>query len=147
MSFDLILIIIFVSCFCFILFQATEFIKNYDFIKKFNKKYNKYEFVSSPSYDYVDKSFFDPNDLETNPDLKWRCVLDNNNWYALSKKGLVTENDNFANWTDKTNCINYIFQNTFLTYNNPCEPISQNQYCKVYSKYPFQNKTQNILKK
>lgn len=135
MNFDSIIIVIFVCCLCFIIFQMFEFIQNYDYIIQFNKKYNNYEYVSSPSYNYIDKTIFDPNDIENNPDNKWRCVVSDSKWYGISKNGLVLENNKFAEWSLKTDCTDYIFRTLYLNYNNPCENNTNNNYCDIYKKY------------
>lgn len=124
------------------IFQLYEVYLNYDYIVKFNNKYKKYEYFGSPSYTYVDKSFYDPNDNETNVDKKWRCVYNNNKWYGLSILGLILQNEKYGEWDEKTECRNYIFNNFFLNYNNPCSAEDDtNYYCSIYKNYNFQNTT------
>lgn len=137
--FNQIFLIIFLCSFCFLLFQCYEFIQNYDYIVQFNKKYDKYEFVASPSFSYIDKSLFDPNDEEVNVQNKWRCKLyTTNEWYAGSKLGLVLDSDQkYAHWNTELDCINFIFKNFYINYNNPCINSSNNQYCNIYNYFNF----------
>lgn len=139
MSLEFIFMIIFICCFCFIIFQLYELFLNYDYIVKFNDKYKKYEYYGTPSYNYVDKSKYDPNDNETNVDNKWRCYFEvtNSKWYGVSSLGLILENKAFGEWNEKNDCRNYIFSNFFLNYNNPCNESENNFYCEIYKKQNF----------
>lgn len=134
MSFNLILIVLVVCCFSFIIFQIYEFVQNYDYIQKFNAKYKKYEFSATPSYNYVDKSYYDPNDSETNINKKWTCKLSGSKWYGISKDyGLVIENSIYKSWSTELECINYIFSDFYLNYNNPCSISRDNTYCNIFN--------------
>ena len=134
MSFNLILIVFVVCCFSFIIFQIYEFVQNYDYIQNFNIKYKKYEFSATPSYNYVDKSYYDPNDSETNVNKKWRCKLSEALWYGVSKEyGLVIENGIYKSWSTELECINYIFSDFYLNYNNPCNISTNNTYCNIFN--------------
>lgn len=134
MSFNLILIVFVVCCFSFIIFQIYEFVQNYDYIQNFNNKYKKYEFSATPSYNYVDKSYYDPNDSETNINKKWTCKLYGGSWYAVSKDyGLVIENGIYKSWSTELECINYIFSDFYLNYNNPCNISTNNSYCNIFN--------------
>lgn len=135
----IILLIIFVCFFCFTLFQFIEFIQNYSYILEFNKKYNKYEYASSPSYNYVDPNIYDPNDNETNLDKKWRCVSENNYWYGISIQGMVIIDDKFGEWNNKFDCYSNIFNSYILNYTDPCVKNSSNNYCNIIKKH-FPNK-------
>lgn len=83
MKFELILILVFVVCFTISLIQCINFIQNYDYIVKFNDQYSKYEYMFTPTYNYIDTNYFDPNDIESNINLKWRCYLTSGNYYIL----------------------------------------------------------------
>lgn len=134
MPFNLIIIIFVISCFAFIIVQCYEFIQNYNYIQNFNKKYSKYEFTASPSYNYVDKSYYDPNDVETDVKKKWVCKMEDNNWYGLSPSfGLILKNNDYASWQTELDCIDYIFSNFYLNYNNPCLISDKSNYCKIYT--------------
>lgn len=135
MSFNLFLIIIFICCFSFLFFQCFEFIQNYDYIQNFNKKYSKYEFMASPSFAYIDKSYYDPNDNETDVKKKWRCLSSNNQWYGASTLGLLIENGGYKSWSSELDCIYYIFTNTYLNYNHPCKVSQNNEMCKLFTQF------------
>lgn len=133
MPFNLILIIFVICCFAFIIIQCYEFIQNYDYIQKFNNKYSKYEFTSSPSYNYVDKSYYDPNDTETDINKKWKCKISGNSWYGVSTDyGLILDNANYKTWDTELECIDFIFSNFYLNYNNPCLISEDSMICKIY---------------
>lgn len=119
----MILIIFFISCFCFMLFQLLEFIQNYDYIVNFNNKYSKYEFTSSPSVYYTDLSVFDPNDYN---DDKWKCVETNIGWFAISNKNITYNPDKIDNvkleemckFENKLECYRHIFEENELNVNS-----------------------------
>lgn len=134
MTINLVFIIIFLCSFCFILFQCFEFVQNYDYIINFNKKYNKYEFLASPSFSYVDKSLVDPNDTELNVKKKWRCMVYNDKWYGVSNQGMVLKNNDYGIWDSSLECINYVFENYYINYNNPCS-IGSNNYCLILTSF------------
>lgn len=134
MPFNLIIIIFVISCFSFIILQCYEFVQNYNYILNFNKKYSKYEFSASPSYNYIDKSYYDPNDNIIDIGKKWSCKINKDKWYGVSSNyGLILNNGEYSTWATELECINYIFSNFYLNYNNPCE-ISQNSvYCDIFN--------------
>lgn len=131
MDSKLIILVFFIVCFCFIIFQVYEFILNYDYIVNFNKIYNNYEYASSPSYNYIDYSEYDPNDIINNVEDKWKCISYKNSWYGLSKKGLVMFNNKLAAWNTELDCITYIFDQTTLRYNNMCGGTIINEFCNL----------------
>lgn len=134
MPFNLILIVFVVCCFAFIIFQIYEFVQNYDYIQNFNTRYKKYEFSATPSYNYVDKSYYDPNDSETNINKKWTCKISGSSWYAIAKDyGMIIENGIYKSWPTELECITYIFSDFYLNYNNPCSISSDNTYCKIFN--------------
>lgn len=132
MNFDLVIIIIFVVCFTISLFQCIEFIQNYDYIQKFNDQYSKYEYIYTPVINYVDSTYFDPNDSETNVNLKWKCYNYNKIYYGVSQKGMIMKNNQFYSTDNYLDCINYIFSSYVINYLNPCNKDSDNNYCKIF---------------
>lgn len=133
MKFELILILVFVVCFTISLIQCINFIQNYDYIVKFNDQYSKYEYMFTPTYNYIDTNYFDPNDIESNINLKWRCYLTSGNYYILSQRGLGLNNDNnIYESTDLNDCINKIFTNYVIKYTDPCGDNQDNKYCKLF---------------
>lgn len=134
MNFELILILVFVVCFTISLFQCLEFIQNYDYIQKFNDRYNKYEYVFTPTYNYIDTSYFDPNDSESNVNLKWRCYLNDNKYYIVSQQGLGLNDNGIYESVDYMECINRIFTSYIIKYINPCDKddTNNNIYCKIF---------------
>lgn len=135
MNFELILILIFIVCFTISLFQCLEFIQNYDYITKFNDQYSKYEYIFTPTYNYIDTSYFDPNDTELNVNLKWRCYLQNNSYYIVSQRGLGLSNNGIYESSDLTECINTIFTTSIIKYIDPCnndDKTNYNKYCNIF---------------
>lgn len=137
MRFKDILIVIFIISFCFCLMQCLEFIQNYDSIKEFNTKYSKYEYMATPSYSYIDKSVYDPNDSSLTSEEKWRCVLTDEGYAGMNNKGIVVIDGSFKIWNEITDCYEYIFTNPFLTYNNPCSVDQTNTYCGFWNNAGF----------
>lgn len=131
--FSNILIIIFVCCFSFIIFECYEFIQNYNYIISFNEKYEKFEFTASPSYTYIDRSLFDPNDRDTDLKMKWRCASYNSKWYAVSDVGLFLKNNDYGVWDTETDCISNLFSSYFVNYNNPCSVSTESTYCSIFN--------------
>lgn len=133
MPFNLIIIIFVISCFAFLIIQCFEFIQNYNYIENFNKRYGKYEFTASPSYNYVDKSYYDPNDAETDINKKWSCKLSSNVWYGVAKSyGLVLKDSDYISWDTELDCIDFIFSNFYLNYNNPCLISETSKHCTIF---------------
>lgn len=133
MNFDLIIIIVFVVCFTISLFQCLEFIQNYDYIQKFNDQYSKYEYIYTPVINYVDSTYFDPNDSETNVNLKWRCYNNNKMYYGVSQKGMILKDNQIYSTDNYIDCINYIFSSYIINYLNPCNKDADNDYCKIFN--------------
>lgn len=134
MSFNLIIIVFVVACFSFIVLQCYEFVQNYNYILNFNKKYSKYEFSASPSYNYVDKSYYDPNDSTIDIEKKWYCKINAGKWYGVSPAyGLILNNGVYGNWTTEMDCINFIFSNFYLNYNNPCGISNSDKFCTIFN--------------
>ena len=122
--FKIFVIVISVSCFCFLLFQLWFFIENQEYIYLFNEKYSKLEYVASPNMYFIDKNVFDPNDSETDVNKKFRCGYSNTNhlYYGFSEDGFISKNSSYIDltWTNLTDCISDIFKtNTIIIY-NPC---------------------------
>lgn len=133
MNFELILILIFVICFTVSLIQCLEFVQNYDYIQKFNDQYSKYEYTFRPTFNYIDTTYFDPNDTEANVNLKWRCYLTNNYYYIVSQRGLGMGNNNdIYESKDNSDCINKIFTNYIIKYIDPCIDNKDNEYCNIF---------------
>lgn len=133
MNFDLVIIIVFVVCFTISLFQCIEFIQNYDYIQKFNDQYSKYEYIYTPVINYVDSTYFDPNDSETNVNLKWKCYNTNKIYYGVSQKGMILKDNQIYSTNNYSDCINYIFSSYIINYLNPCNKDSDNNYCKIFN--------------
>lgn len=134
MNLNLIFILIFLFCFCFISFQCLEFYQNYDYIQKFIEKYYKYEFESSPSYNYTDKTVIDPNDNITDYKKKWRCGYVDKYYQGFSEDGIVIVKDDFGKWELKIDCINYIFDTFYLNYLDPCADGISSKQCTAFKK-------------
>lgn len=127
----LVVLILFITTLCFSLFQFYEFYKNYDYILSFNTKYKKYEYVSTPGFDYIDKSVFDPNDDPQSTEKKWRCVQKKNQWYGVSEYGVVADDGDFTTWKSAEECMTFIFQNQNIEHVNPCVTSTVTGPCDV----------------
>jgi hypothetical protein len=134
MNFELILILIFVICFTVSIIQCFEFIQNYDYIVKFNDQYSKYEYITTPMYNYIDTNYFDPNDSETNINMKWRCYLAKGSYYIVSQRGLgINDDNNIYESPNLQECISKIFSNYVIKYINPCNENNTNKYCNIFN--------------
>ncbi|AAT99851.1 putative IMV entry/fusion membrane protein 3 [Diachasmimorpha longicaudata entomopoxvirus] len=117
----LVILVIFIITLCFSLFQFYEFYKNYDYILEFNDRYKKYEYVTTPGFNFIDKSIFDPNDEAKTKEEKWRCIQSDKVWSGISSRGFVNDGGHIAQWSNRETCLNYIFSHEILNYTNPCK--------------------------
>ncbi|AAF44536.1 hypothetical protein FPV192 [Fowlpox virus] len=117
------IIILATAVICLFLFQAYTIYDNYHNIIEFNEKYGGLEYSRSPGGLYIDKRVFDPNDSETDPKAKWRCVNYNNNQYASASKFgyLATSSRNPVLFTNLEDCVYYNYTRGEIgTIWNPC---------------------------
>lgn len=91
---ELVIMILATASFCFIAFQMWYYIENYNYILQFNKLYSNLEYALSPSLNFIDSSYYDPNDSVLTTKDKWRCVLDksSNYIYSISSFGFLSNN-------------------------------------------------------
>lgn len=133
MDSNTVIFLIFIIVSTFLLFQCFEFYQNYDYISLFNERYSKYEYVASPNYTYVDKTFYDPNDGESDVNNKWFCKEFNNSWYGVSpNNGLILLDGDYKKWLTENECQKYIFGSYYLNYNNPCNISNSLPACTIF---------------
>lgn len=132
--FSNILSIIFICCVAFVFFQCYEFVRYYNYIVSFNDRYSNYEFDATPGYNYVDKSFFDPNDTSVPQKEKWRCAEYQDNWYGVSSSGLALQNKQYMKTETEIACIRNLFAEHYVFFNNPCIGLgSTSEICNVFN--------------
>lgn len=124
-TFHLIMIIISFILLTIIINGLSDFYMNYDYIANFVNRYNKYIFYTYPSFYYVDKSKYDPNDDITNSNKKYRCFLSNGYYYAGNEDYIVVDNNKiekkFININD---CYSFIFNKSLLNVSPLCTNTS-----------------------
>ncbi|QRI42984.1 hypothetical protein ChPV266 [Cheloniid poxvirus 1] len=116
------IIILATTVICLFLFQAYTIYDNFHNILEFNEIYGGLEYARSQGGLYIDKRVFDPNDTETDPKAKWRCVEYKNSYASASKFGYLSiSKDNPILFTNLTDCIDYNYSKGEInTVWNPC---------------------------
>ncbi|ALA62516.1 hypothetical protein [Turkeypox virus] len=112
---------------CIFLFQLYIIYDNYHNILEFNDAYSSLEYSKSPGGLYIDKRVFDPNDSETDPKAKWRCIEYKNQYVSASKFGfLSTSLGNPILFNNLQDCIYYNYTRGEIgTIWNPCSESEQ----------------------
>lgn len=115
-------IILITSVICFLLFQLWFYIENFAYILDFNKIYKQLEFTNTSNINFTDTSIYDPNDNVFDVDYKWRCVLHNSKYYAISRYGFMsTDNVSIGKSFDYLkDCIINMFDTRIFIIYNPC---------------------------
>lgn len=139
-TFHLIMLIISFILLTIILNGLSDFYLNYDYITNFVNRYKKYIFFTYPSFYYIDRSKYDPNDNITEVNKKYRCFLSNGYYYAGNSEYIVVDNKKIEkNFTNINDCYEFIFNNSLLNVSPLCKNITTENNICVQIKQTFVN--------